>query len=105
MNWQEASSVKSNEIYQITHNGESNKQLLLGEGLFPTIVSKEIYDIFESSVVGEYFPNDNIKWRWSIGQVPKIELKSYEPDSNIKFFFFIALGSFLLAILCRGRSS
>ena len=105
LNWQEASSVKSNEIYQITHNGESNKQLLLGEGLFPTIVSKEIYDIFESSVVGEYFPNDNIKWRWSIGQVPKIELKSYEPDSNIKFFFFIALGSFLLAILCRGRSS
>lgn len=104
LTWQEALMIKSNEPFQIFNKNSGGKEILLGDGLFPPVVSKEIFDIYENSMISKHFSNNDLKWRWSEGNVPKIEIKSFQSITNFKFFFFVALISFLLAVFCRGRS-
>ena len=105
LTWQEALMIKSNEPFQVLNKNSGAKEVLLGDGLFPMVVSKEIYDIYDNSMISKHFSNNDLKWRWSEGEVPRIEVKSYQSITDFKFFFFVALVSFLLAVFCRGRSS
>lgn len=103
LNWQEASDIKPNDLFQIKYRAEDGKDILAGEGIFPQIISKEIFDIYDPTLLANHFPNNSKKWRWADDKIPKIEVKSYQQVSNIKFFFLVALISFLLAIFFRGR--
>lgn len=102
LNGQEASVLKPNELYSLIYKTD-NKEILIGRGILPTMISKEIFDIYESTLPSDLFPKNDKKWHWTDEKVAKIEMKSFQSVSNIKFFFFMALFAFLLAIFFRGR--
>lgn len=103
LDWQEISPIKPDEIYQIYFLNENNSEQLLGEGIFPPIISKEISDIYETKLTSNYFPAGNKNWRWAEDKVAKIEIQGFTSVSRVQLFFYIALFSLLCAIFFRGR--
>jgi len=103
LNWQKINQIKTGEVYQIYCANEDGSEQMVGEGVFPPILSKEALDLYETNLLSNYFSPNDKNWRWANDKVEKVEIQGFESVSRINLFFYIALFSLLLSIFFRGR--